>query len=149
MNRMQKIAWLMVVCIGTASILSAIAVTILYILIGFPSAWAGLCFMGISGFGGLGQLIFKKDPGPIQCDERDGLINMKAAIAGFGISYGVFGILCMGIWGYYYYQAMETISIHVLPWFFGTAGFSMFFTHAVTILILYSKDNKQIEGGTT
>ncbi|OQY07317.1 MAG: hypothetical protein B6I25_02175 [Planctomycetales bacterium 4572_13] len=147
MNRMQKMSWMMVICIGTALILSAMAITILYFKIGFPRAWAGWSFMGIAGFGGLAPLIFKKDPGPIQADERDQLINLKAARAGFAISYGVFGLLCMGIWEYYRHQNIETISIHLLPQLFMAAGITAFFTHALTILVLYGKDNKQIEGG--
>lgn len=103
--------------------------------------------MGIAGFAGLGPMIFKKDPGPIQADERDRLINLKAARAGFAISYGVFGLLCMGIWEYYRHQNIETISIHLLPQLFMAAGITMFLSHAIVILVLYGKDNKQIEGG--
>lgn len=147
MNRMQKISWLMVICIGVGAILSAAAITILYFKVGFPRAWAGWCFMGIAGIAGLGPIIFKKDPGPVQCNERDRLINIKAARSGFAISYGVFGILCMGIWEYCRHHDTFMISIEVLPNLFMAAGITAFFTHAITILILYGKDNKQIEGG--
>jgi hypothetical protein len=147
MNRMQKISWFMVICIGTALILSAIAITALYFKFGFPVAWAGWGFMGITGFAGLAPTIFKKDPGPVQCDERDRLINIKAAQAGFAISYGVFGLLCMGIWAYRYSQSTETISIHLLPMLFMAAGITAYLTHAITILVLYGKDNKATEGG--
>jgi len=144
---MQKMSWMMVICIGTALALSAIAITILYFKIGFPRAWAGWGFMGITGFGGLAPTIFKKDPGPVQCDERDRLINMKATQGSFVLSYLVFGFLCMGIWAYRYSQSTETISIHLLPLLFGAAGITAYLTHAITILILYGKDNKQTEGG--
>jgi len=144
---MQKISWMMVICISTALILSAIAITVLYFIFGFPAAWAGFGFMGITGFAGLAPTIFKKDPGAVTCDERDRLINMKAAQAGFAISYGVFGLLCMGIWAYRYSQSIETISIHLLPMLFMAAGITVYLTHAITILILYGKDNKNIEGG--
>ena len=137
----------MVICIGIASILSAVTITILYFKIGFPRAWAGWGFMGVAGIAGFAPIIFKKDPGPVQCDERDRLINLKAARAGFAISYGVFGLLCMGIWDYYRHQNVETISIHILPQLFMAAGITAFFTHVLTILILYGKGNKQTEGG--
>ncbi|MBL7215975.1 MAG: hypothetical protein ISS71_09885, partial [Phycisphaerae bacterium] len=91
MNRMQKISWLMVICMGSGLILSAIAITVGYFMAGFPKAWSGIAFIGIGGFGGLGPLIFKKDPGPVQADERDRLINLKAARASFALSYLVFG----------------------------------------------------------
>ena len=147
MNRIQKISWLMVICIGLASILSSAAITSLYFKVGFPRAWAGWAFMGIAGIAGLGPLIFKKDSGAFTCDERDRLINMKAARAGFAISYAVFGLLSMGIWEYYRHRSIETISIHILPILFMAAGITAFFTHALTIIILYGKDKKQFEGG--
>lgn len=146
MNRMQKISWLTVICCGLALILSSISMAILYHFFGFPVALAGMSFLSIAGFTGLGPIIFKKDPGAVTCDERDRLINMKAARAGFAISYGVFGLLCMGIWEYYRFQSIETIKVDVLPMLFGAAGITAFFTHAVTILILYGRDNKQTEG---
>lgn len=146
MNRIQKMSWLMVICIGTALILSGIATVALYFKLGFPKAWAGFAFMGICGFGGLGPIIFKKDPGPVQADERDTLIARKAAIASFALSYLVFGALCMGIWGYRQHQQVETISIHVLPNLFMAAGITAFLSHAIVILVLYGKDNKQMEG---
>lgn len=148
MNRMQKISWLMVICIGIASIVSIGAVVVLYFKVGFPRAWVGLSFMSLGGLGGLGPLLFRKDLGPVQADERDNLINLKAAQAGFALSYLVFGLLCMGIWGYYHHRGIETITIHVLPWLFMAAGFTTFFTHALMILLLYGKDNKAMEGGT-
>jgi len=53
----------------------------------------------------------------------------------------------MGIWTYYRSQSTETISIRILPHLFMAAGITAFFTHAVTILILYGKDDRQTEGG--
>lgn len=147
MNRIQKISWLMVICIGTGVVLSAIAATVLYFKIGFPRAWSGLAFLGLSGFGGLGPAIFKKDPGPVQADERDRQINYTATRISFTLSYLVFGVLCMGIWAVWQWQSGdETISIHVLPLLFGAAGLTAFFTHALTILILYGKGNQQPGG---
>lgn len=142
MNRIQKISWLMVVTIVIAIIASVVAVGLLYSKFGFPKARAGLAFMAIAGFGGLGPMIFKKDPGHVQADERDILINLKAARAGFAISYLVFGLLCMGIWHCYRVKAIETISIDILPELFGAAAITAFLTHAITILVLYGRDAK-------
>jgi len=148
MNRIQKISWLMVITIGIAVVLSAITVGSLYYLFGFPVAWAGLAFLGLSGIGGLGEAIFKKDPGPVQMDERDQEIVFKAHRASMVISYLVFGALSMGIWGaYYFYYKIETISIHVLPNVYMVAGITAFFFNALTILILYGRDNTR-EGET-
>ncbi|MBN1982467.1 MAG: hypothetical protein JW795_13120 [Chitinivibrionales bacterium] len=147
MNRMQKMSWWMVIWIGTASILSAIAITILYFKAGFPRAWAGIGFIGLSGFGGLAPLIFKKDPGPVQFDERDRQINFQSLTEGFKAAYLIFGALCMGIWVYRWHTGQDTISIHILPQLFLAAGLTAFFTQAVIILLMYGKDNKTAEGG--
>jgi hypothetical protein len=147
MNRIQKISWLMVISMGTGLILSTVTITIGYFMAGFPKAWSGLAFMSIGGIGGLGPIIFRKGPGPVQADERDKSINLKAARASFALSYLVFGILCMGIWQYCKSHSTPTISIEVLPTIWGFAAVTAFFAHALMILILYGKDNKAAEGG--
>ena len=148
MNRIQKIAWLMVISIRTAVLLSTVTVGVLYYLYGFPRAWAGLAFLGLSGIGGLGEAIFKKDPGPVQMDERDREIIFKAHRASMVLSYLVFGMLSMGIWAaYYFYFKIETISIHILPNVYMAAGITAFFSNALMTLILYGRDNTR-EGET-
>jgi len=147
MNRVQKMAWLDIICCGTAVILSGISTAVLYVLFGFPMASAGLGFLGIMGVAGLEQFIFKKDPGPVQFDERDHLINAKAARVGFGSSYGVFIMVCMGLWGYYQFKGINTISIQVLPMLVWPPAVAVFLGHSITILILYGRD-KSFEGET-
>jgi len=150
MNRIQKISWLMVVCIGLALVLSGAAVAVLYARFGFPKAYAGLGFLGLAGFGGLGPLFFGKNPGGVQGDERDAWINLKAARAGFALSYGVFILLSMGIWAYLRWQGIEKIEIGVLPMLVGAAGITAFLSHAVTVLVLYGGNENCLErtGGT-
>jgi len=145
MKRIQKISWLMVVTHAIAIVCSAIAVSLLYPKFGFPKASAGLAFIAIAGIGGLGPLFFKKDPGPVQADERDRLIRLGAACGGFGLSYLVLGILCMGIWGCYRAKAIETISINLLPCIYGAGGITFFLSNAIIILILYGRENKTHE----
>lgn len=147
MNRMQKISWLMVICMGSGLVLSAIAITIGYFMVGFPRAWSGMAFMAIGGIGGLGPLIFRKDPGSVQADERDRHINLTAARASFALSYLITGLLCMGIWQYCKSHQTPAISIEVLPAVWGLTAVTAFFTHALMILLLYGKDNKAAEGG--
>ncbi len=144
---MQKISWLTVICLGASLILSAIVVTVLYFNIGFPRAWAGLGCLGLGGIAGLGPAIFRKDKAQIQFDERDRYINQKAAFNGFAMSYMFFGIICMGIWEYLRLHGNATISINILPLLFAAGGFTSFFVHAMTILILYRRDNCLEENG--
>ena len=139
MNRIQKISWLMVISIGTAVILSTVSIVLLHSRFGFPRAWAGLSFLALAGIGGLGPLFFRNNPGPVQTDERDQQILLKAARAGFAMSYLLVGILCMGIWEWYKHKNAETISIEVLPMIWMGAALTAFFIHALAILILYGK----------
>jgi hypothetical protein len=147
MNRKQKISWWTISCFSVALILSVISVAILYSISGFPVANAGLGFLGLTGFAGLGTVIFKKDPGVVSFDERDHLINLKAVRAGFGLSYGIFIASCMGVYTYCKTQSIEVISIETLPMFIWPPFVAVFLGHAVTTLVLYGKDNKQAEGG--
>jgi hypothetical protein len=140
---MQKISWLIALSSGIGLLFSSIAITVLYYRFGFPVANSGFAFLAFGGIGGLGPIIFRKDPGPVTCDERDKVINSTAAKAGFGASYMVFGLLCMGIWSIKGPRA--TIDVGVLPMIWMFAGTIAFFVHALTILILYGRD-KTCEG---
>ena len=137
MNRIQKMAWWMVIWISAGVILAAIAVTVLLFVIGMPwsIARAGLAFLGIAGFGGLASLIFKKDPGKVTCDERDQLINNRAAVAGFCAAFLVTGLACM--LPFFVLGPEATISVTWLPNIFMAAGLTAFFMHSVAILVQY------------
>jgi len=140
MNRTQKIAWLIVIMISLAVLLSGVAVGILYVKLGMPMALVGLGFLGIAGFGGLGPLIFRKDEGSVTCDERDRLINSRAALAGFGVAYIVVGLACMV--PFFVLGPSSSISIVWLPIVFGGVGLSHFFAHSVAILVQYGRRAK-------
>ncbi len=140
MKRIQKISWWLVIWILVGVVAAAIDVAVLYFKIGMPKAMAGLGFLGIAGFGGLGPLIFGKDKGKVICDERDKLINSRAAVAGFGSAFLVTGVACMLPFSVLGPQA--TISIRWLPMIFGAAALASFFVHAVAILVQYGGKQK-------
>jgi len=135
MNRMQKMAWLFVITTVLAVVASAVAVIWLYGKFGMPKAVAGLAFMGIAGIGGLGPLIFKKESGKVTCDERDTLINRRAALAGFGTAYMLVGAVCMV--PFFVLGPLGSISVTWLPMIFMGAGICTFFAHSVAILLQY------------
>jgi len=143
MNRMQKIAWLMVISITTGLILSAIAITVLYFIHGFPKAWSGTACLGIIGFAGLGPIIFKKDKGPVELDERDHQIGRRAAIAGFASAYLVVGLACMLPFTILGSQA--TVPVTWLPNIFAAAGISNFYFHSIAILVQYGRGGQENE----
>ena len=145
MNRIQKMAWWMLIWISAGAILGAITVAIAHFIVGMPwsIAKAGLGFLGIAGFGGLASLIFKKDPGKVTCDERDRLINNRAAIAAFASAYLVTGLACM--LPFFILGPAATISVEWLPSIFMAAGLTAFFVHSAAILVQYGwkgKDNE-------
>jgi len=143
MNKAQKMAWLIVIMILLAVLLSGVAVGILYVKLGTPMALAGLGFLGIAGFGGLGPLIFRKDEGSVTCDERDRLIHRRAALAGFGVAYIVVGLACMV--PFFVLGPSSSISIVWLPMVFCGAGLSHFFAHSVAVLVQYCWGGKENE----
>lgn len=147
MNRTQKMAWMTVICAGVGILLSSVTFTILYLSVGFPVAQTGLAWMGLAGFSGFAPLIFKKETGAVQSDERDRLIQLRSTRAGFAASYFVFGALAMGIWIVHGPARGQLVDVNILPQIFMAAFITAFFVQSLTTLILYGKDNKAIEGG--
>ena len=143
MNRIQKMAWWMAICISAGVIPAAIAIAVLFFIIGLPwsIARSGLAFIGIAGLGGLAPLIFKKDKGKVTCDERDQLINNRAAVAGFCAAFLVTGLACM--LPFFVLGPEATISVEWLPNIFGAAGLTTFFVHSVAILVQYGWRNRK------
>ena len=114
-----------------------------------PGIWAGISstiavvdiwFMGLSGIGGLAQLIFKKEPGKVEYDERDCQIQRKSAIAGFGMAYLVVGIATMG--PFFILGHSAPITTNWLPLIFGAAGLTNFYAWSIAILTQYGWRSK-------
>ena len=136
MNRAQKTAWFILIAISSGVVVSTIAVGVLALNIGMPKAFAGLGFMGIAGIGGLAPLILKKDTAKVTCDERDKLINRRAALASFGLAW-VIPFLILG--------PTASISIIWLPMIFGGAGIVAFFVHSTAILVQHGWRDRENE----
>jgi len=89
MSTGQKQAWfsLMVVLLCLIVILAAAP------MIGFRRAQGGL---GMLGFWGLAPFLFRKKPGIVVADERDGLIQIRSWLVAYSIFWVVFIGTCMG-----------------------------------------------------
>ena len=142
MRRIQKIAMFVLVVLSCAFLFTALAVWVGYVKYGFPRAWAGLGFMGIAGFGGFAPSLFKKDPG-VECDERDRLIQRRAALAGFGTAYLVVGLATMG--PFFVLGPGDEIGTFWLTMIFGAAGLSHMYCWSIAILIQYGWRGKDYE----
>jgi hypothetical protein len=97
MNRTQKIAWFSLIILTLALGLSLIAVGVLYFGFGLPMrrAAGGFGFIGLMGLSALTPLLFKKDKGKVELDERDLLIKNKAMLATSLVFWPVFVIAAM------------------------------------------------------
>jgi hypothetical protein len=140
MNRMQKIAWSMVITVSAGFVCSVIAVAILYFKVGFPRASAGLAFLAIAGLGGLSPLIFKEDKGKVTFDERDAFIKKNAAHAGFA---GAFLFTCFACMIPFFVLGPEaSISVRWLPQIWIGTFVTQFFFYSVAILVQYGWRDK-------
>lgn len=143
MNRAQKTAWLLVITISAGFVLSCIAVVILYIKSGMPTALAGFAFMAVAGLGGLGPSIFKKDKGNVTFDERDKLIKEKAKLAGFTASFLFAGLACMT--PFFIFGPKASISVSWLPNIWAGTFLTAFFIHSIAVLVQYGREEKNHE----
>ena len=133
----------MVITVSVALILSGLTITFLAFKVGFPRAFAGLGFMGITGLAGLAQIIFREKPGEIEFDERDRIIHQRASGFAFCISYLIVGLACMV--PFFVLGPHAKISVSCLPLIFGAAGNSMFFVQSITLIVQYGKGEKNNE----
>ena len=143
MKRIEKIAWSFVITISLAVVCSTVAVSVLYAKFGMPKASAGLGFIGIAGLAGLAPLFFKKDSGPVKCDERDREIARRAALMGFTAAYLLVGLTCMV--PFFIYGPDMTIRIIWLPMIFMAAGIAHYFFYSLAILLQYRTGDKENE----
>ncbi|MHC4455810.1 MAG: hypothetical protein ACYS0I_01780 [Planctomycetota bacterium] len=143
MNREQKVALSCVVTILAAVVASTVAIIILYRRVGMPEALKGLAFMGFSGIGCLSIFIFKKEKGKVTFDERDKLIQKRAGLAGFALSYLFVGLACMIPFCVMGGKAL--IRVRWLPQIFGGACFTFLFFYSITIFCEYGLGRKNHE----
>ena len=97
MNRTQRIARFNLIVMLTALGLSALAVGVCYFAIGLPMrrAVGGFGFMGICGLLGLSPILFRKEPGGVDFDERDLLIQRRAWLGAYAIFWFLFVLAAM------------------------------------------------------
>ena len=137
MNRWQKIAWFTLIILGVALGLSLAAVSVAYFGFGLPMrrAAGGFGFMGVVGFLGLSPLLFKKDKGKVELDERDFLIHKKASLAAYSAFWGMFVLAAMVPW--FIIGPKGTITVNYLPWVIFGGMFVVMLVQAIVTLNEY------------
>jgi hypothetical protein len=111
----------------------------MYKKVGMPKAMLGFSLIGLAGIGGFAPLLFRKKKGDI-IDERDQLIQRKAAFAGFAAAFLIAGAACMI--PFFALGPEATISIKWLPMIWMIIFMSQFFFYSVSILVQYGRRPK-------
>jgi len=144
MNRVQKIAWSIVITTLLGLALSLITFARLYPKYGgTPKTFAAFSFMGIVGLSMFSPIIFREDKGTVKFDERDKLIQRNAAWAGFAMSNLFFALACFI--PFYILGANTLIRVNWLPSIYVGATLIYFITWAVAILVQYGWGDKSGE----
>lgn len=97
MNRAQKMAWFSLIMVTLGFVLSLISVGVLHFGCGLPMrrAAGGFGFIGVMGLSAMAPLLFKKNKGKVELDERDLLIKNKATTAAYCGFWPIFVIAAM------------------------------------------------------
>jgi hypothetical protein len=142
MNRIQKIAWFCVICTVLALAASVVTVIIMTPRIGMPKSLFGFSLIGLAGISGFAPLIFRKNKNDI-VDERDQLIQRKAAFAGFAGAFLFAGAGCMI--PFLALGPEAAISVKWLPQIWMIIFMSQFFFYSVSILVQYGRGGSHNE----
>lgn len=123
-------------------VLLAATVAVYAVLAVFIGPVAALGAFGLLGLAGLQPLVYRKPRNAVAWDERDTLINYRAAIAGYSFAWLVFTLGPMGVWAaVHFYEGASTVSVHVLPGLV-MAGFIVMMTaRAIAIVVQYRRQN--------
>jgi len=142
MNRWQKIAWFNLIVIGTALVVTGVAVGVVYFWVGMPKALGGLGFLGICGVMGLSPFLFKKKKiqAGVDFDERDRLINYRAVLGAYSVLWIVLTAACMV--PFFILGPRGSVPVITLPLMLCGVGITLTLVHSIGTLIQYGRRGK-------
>jgi len=128
--------------LGLALLLSLVAVSVAYFWFGLPirRAVGGFGFIGVLGFAALAPVLFKKEKGKIELDERDLLIKKKAMLAAYSSFWVLFVLATMIPW--FIIGPKGTITVNYLPWMVFGGMFVVTAVQAIVTLEQYGWRDK-------
>lgn len=137
MNRAQKTAWFTLAVMSLAVGVSLGAFCIGLFVLGVPAhrAAGAFGFLGLIGLVGLTPLLFRKGEGKVPCDERDVMIQRRAAFAAYAIFWVLFVAAAMIPW--FILGPEETITVNYLPWMVLGGMFVVMLVQSIVILQQY------------
>jgi hypothetical protein len=143
MNRMQKMAWYKIIVIVATGIVTTCTVATLNYTCSASQARAGLGCLGLLGFLGLADRIFRKSTDKIDFDERDLLIQRKATVVAYSVFWVFWIASSMAIWAIK--KPGGSITVEVLPLMVLAGGVVVTLMHSVAILVQYGWKEKSNE----
>jgi len=118
-------------------ILLTITAAVYVVLMIFIGPIRAMGAFGLFGLAGLLPLLYRKKSKKVVWDERDTLINSRANLVGYSVSWLVFTLAPMSVWAVYFYGGHAMISVHVLPKFVIGGFIAVMTARAVAIVIQY------------
>jgi len=143
MNRWQKIAWYNITIILVSFSLTSAAVGTLAMKYGMPKALSGLGALGTLGLLGLSGVIFRKQKGHTDFDERDKLIFYRSIQITYAVFWPAFTAACMIPW--LIVGPSNSISSNALPIMLGAMGITLILIQSLATLIQYGRGGKRGE----
>ena len=142
---LQRLAWFNLIVFAVPVALYAITVPLLAWHFHRTLAEASLPSLGlfgICGLWGLGNrfLYDRRRRARVNLDEREALIYQRANMIGMANFWGVFVLLCMGVWAYLsYVRHQATLPIGFLPLLVFVGMIVWQVTQSIAILVQYRR----------
>ena len=144
MNRYQKLAWLNLIVITAAIIITSAAIAIEFHIRGFSTIgwWFFVAILALLKFK---PFLFKKPQGQdkVLCDERDGFIIKRALAIAYKIFWFVFISLCFLL--FIIIGPKGSVPVITLPLIAISSALFMQAVCSVSILILYGREGNENE----
>ena len=142
MNRYQKLAWLNLIVITAAIIITSAAIAIEFHIRGFSTIgwWFFVAILALLKFK---PFLFKKPQGQdkVLCDERDGFIIKRALAIAYKIFWFVFISLCFLL--FIIIGPKGSVPVITLPLIAIGGAFFIQVVCSVSILILYGRGGER------
>ena len=137
MNVQQKVAWF-----NLAVFAAAVVAYGAFVLLWGPLPALGA--FGIFGLWGLTPFFYLRRKSEVLVDERDQIVNLRAALTGFSIFWLCFVAACMIPWGVLrLYRNQDTVPVDVLPCLVGGGMMVLYVSQSVATLVQYGRGRRR------
>jgi len=139
MNTELKSAWYTVVVV-------VIALLGCLLMSAYTRTMAAFAPLGLLGLLGFTPILFRKQDGKIDLDERDLEVVQKASTVGGVCSYLAFVVGGMLLWGVHFYRGESQMNVHLIPLLIFGGAIVLYLSRSVFIISQYSGKALGIDG---